>query len=107
MRYREPRFVSDVQVRVESFGVQHRARLVNISPSGARLAGLHTLARGQPVVIFHLTSQVHARVMWSNASQTGVAFTRQLSQAEVNAIRGVGDARAAGAWSSMQLRELG
>lgn len=106
MRYRQPRFAADMQVRVEHAGSQHRARLVNVSPSGARLADLGTFPLGELVVLSHLTAQVRARVVWSNERQTGVAFVRPLSQSEVNSIRGVGGANAAGTWSPMPFREL-
>jgi hypothetical protein len=106
MRYRQPRFAADIEVRVEHAGRQVRARLVNISPSGARLGDLGVLPTGELVVLSHLTARVSARVVWSNERQTGVAFGRPLAQAEVNSIRGVGGSNPAGAWASMPLREL-
>ena len=106
MRHRQPRFAADIEVRVECDGSLSRTRLVNVSPSGARLAGLGTLPPGELVVLSYLNARVRARVVWSNERQMGVAFIRPLSQAEVNALRGTDSANAAGSWSSMQFREL-
>ena len=106
MRHRQPRFAADTQVRVEHAGLLSRARLINVSSSGARLADLGILPRGELVALSYLNTQVRARVVWSNERQTGVAFVQPLSQTEVNSIRGVGGPNAAGSWSSMPFREL-
>ena len=106
MRYRQQRFPADAQVRLERAGTQSRARLVNISPTGARLSDVGLLPTGELVILSHLTSLISARVVWSNERQTGVAFGRPLTQAQVNSIRGVGDA-ASGTWSFKPSRELG
>lgn len=90
MRYRETRIPCNTEVAI-AFGEEvRRARIVNISPSGARLEGLGRLPRDALVMLAHLNSRVAARVRWSNDRQAGLRFPRPLSASEVSALRGVG-----------------
>ena len=106
MRYRQPRFAADTQVRIGDAAAQSRARLVNISSTGARLADLGVRTRGEMLILSHLSARICVRVVWSNERLTGVAFGQPRSQTQVNSIRGVGDSAASGTWSFKPLREL-
>ncbi|SDE81230.1 PilZ domain-containing protein [Limimaricola pyoseonensis] len=107
MRYREQRYPSDRELRVEHGGQTVRASLVNISATGARLARLGRLPSDAAVTLCHLNLRLPARVVWSNERQTGVRFVMPLGASEVNAFRGAaGGFAGPGAWDH-GLRELG
>ena len=92
MRYRETRLPCGTEVAVALGEEVRRARIVNISPSGARLEGLGRLPRDALVMLAHLGSRVAAWVAWSNDRQAGLRFPRPLSDEDVAALRGVGGA---------------
>ena len=90
MRYRETRLPCGTEVAI-AFGEEvRRARVINISSSGARVEGLGRLPRDTLVMLAHLGSRIAARVAWSNDRQAGLRFPVPLSAAEVAALRGVG-----------------
>ncbi len=89
MRYRNMRYPADSECRVEQNGAVSRVRLVDISPSGARIKGLPAAQSDTRIILCHAFRRISAQVIWSNDRYTGVRFSMPLSPQEVNDIRGV------------------
>jgi hypothetical protein len=108
MRFRDLRFPCDVELTAACAGMVRRVRLVNISVTGARLAGLGVVPRGAPLILCLLDGRYVAQVVWSNERETGLRFTPELTPNQVNALRGVVGAGRPEAWvaPSTGFREL-
>lgn len=89
MRYRAPRYPANSELGVEHEGTQHRARLVDISPTGARLRGIAALTNDSQVTLCHLYRRIKARVVWSSEHYVGVEFLQPLGAEDLAALRGV------------------
>jgi hypothetical protein len=100
MRHREMRYPCDKDVTVALGDEPRRARLVNLSITGAKLEDLGRVPRDSLVSLSHMNARIAARVVWSNDRQTGLRFVRPLSHDELQGLRGVGG-RGAGAWGSI------
>lgn len=109
MRFRDLRFPCDVELTVACAGMVRRARLNNVSVTGARIEGLGRVPKGVPMILCLLEGRHVAHVVWSNERETGLRFAPELTQGQVNALRGVVGAERPGAWgaTSNGLRELG
>ncbi|MGR3500636.1 MAG: PilZ domain-containing protein [Limimaricola soesokkakensis] len=83
MRYREPRFATDRELRVVYGKEIQRARLINVSATGARLGQLSQMEPDRLVLICLLHLKIPAKVVWSNEKQTGVHFLEPLSVADL------------------------
>ena len=90
MRYREQRLPCDTPVRIVHGGAQAPARLVNVSPSGARLAGTGALPRNAAVALVYLGLRVDATVAWSTERETGLRFSGSITPADLAALRRAG-----------------
>jgi hypothetical protein len=99
MRHREMRYPCDNDVVVALGDEPRRARLVNLSITGAKLEELGRVPRDALVSLSYMNARITARVVWSNDRHTGLRFMRPLSNAELHGLRGVGG-RGAGAWGS-------
>ncbi|MFT6533601.1 MAG: hypothetical protein ACJASC_003165 [Limimaricola cinnabarinus] len=106
MRYRNMRYPADSECRVELNGSVNRARLVDISPSGARLKGLPALQSNSRIIICHTYRRIAAQVIWSNDRYTGVRFSMPLGTQEVNDIRGVVASGGFGSQGNHGFREM-
>ncbi len=68
-------------------GTTHKAVLINISASGARLKGLQGLAPGNRLILRHLNRTLMAEVRWTRAGLCGVRFAAPLKHDELTMIR--------------------
>ena len=94
MRDCEPRFSSDFSLRIGEDYELCRARLVNVSATGARLEYLKRFSQDTLIglVTLHcLQERIPARVVWSNDRQIGVRFVMPLSPASIDALRSASD----------------
>lgn len=89
MRYRVPRYPANSELGIEHEGTQHRARLVDISSTGARLRGIAALTDDAQVTLCHLYRRIGARVVWSKEHYFGVEFLQPLGAEDLAALRGV------------------
>lgn len=89
MQYRSMRYPADNEFRVEFDGREIRARLVDISPSGARLKDFVDVQPGARIVLCHLYRRIPAEVVWHRPPYTGVRFATPLGNQDLDAIRGV------------------
>lgn len=107
MRYRDQCFPSDTMLRVEYADQIHRAQLVNVSTTGARLRDLDLPAVGSRVTLCFPHLRFPARVVWSSSREVGVRFVLALLSPDLNMLCGTGGGRAAG-WGGSYglLREL-
>ena len=108
MRYRDQRSPAEAELSVIVGDDLQRCQLVNISPSGARLAYLDRLPCDTLVTLSYLHMRIPARVAWSNHELTGVRFLMPLSTTDMNALRRAGGRDRSG-WGSSQglaFREL-
>ncbi|MGR3465245.1 PilZ domain-containing protein [Limimaricola sp.] len=108
MRFRDHRFPTDKEVRVAHGKEVQRARLANISATGARLRQLSPLTPGGLVILCQLDLKIPAKVVWSNERQTGVTFLKPLKPADLQTMAGtVGQAAPpAGGWRHHGFREI-
>lgn len=110
MQYRVPRHACDHPVTVFARGGKSAGRLVNISLSGARLAGVAGLRPGE-VLRLDLGPDCQPRlaeVRWVNGACCGLHFAQPLDARALAVIRKAVAARApppAGTWN-LNLREL-
>ena len=89
MQDREPRFSSNVSLRVGEGYELCRARLVNVSATGARLEYLRRYSQDSLITLVTLycfQERIPARVVWSNDRQIGVRFVMPLSRSSVDAL---------------------
>lgn len=107
MRYRILRYPTDIEVRVERGDELCRARLVNISSTGAKLTQLPLLPAGARVSLCYLHLRFPTEVVWSKERLTGLRFLTPLAEGDLNLLRGAGGHRP-GAWgvSHGSFREL-
>ncbi|MFN4098780.1 MAG: PilZ domain-containing protein [Pararhodobacter sp.] len=101
--YREYRYPCDLGVLVRSTGGNHKAALINVSASGARLSRIEGAQAGQ-VLRLEFSSgaePVQAVVRWARDGMAGLRFQRPLSRDQVTRLRGtVSSARAPG-WTGV------
>lgn len=89
MRYRSQRYPANSELGIEYDGLQRRARLIDISPTGARLRGLPPIPADSRLTLSHLSRRIFARVAWSNEHYTGVEFATPLSAQDLDTLRGL------------------
>lgn len=88
MRYREMRFPCDTEVAILADGASHRARLVNVSATGAKIAWIgRPVAREAQVTLLYLSVRLPARVVWAAGPQAGLRFALPLSTWDLSALR--------------------
>lgn len=63
------------------------ATICNISIGGGCILGVHTLQKGDTVVLDYGTGQTRATAVWTMARMTGLKFEHQLSRNGLNSIR--------------------
>ena len=66
----------------------HRAALVNISSSGARLCAPNLPEEGSEVIFRASGVSAFGRVVWSHGAECGVAFDGSIIASEVERLRG-------------------
>jgi hypothetical protein len=65
----------------------HRAAIVNISSSGARLSAPSLPAEGEEVIFNASGVSAFGRVVWAHGAECGVAFDSSIIPAEVERLR--------------------
>ena len=108
MRYRDQRLPCDTEALATLSEETRHVRFLNLSATGARIAGLGRLPRNALVPIRHLTDSYPALVVWATEKHAGVRFIRPLSGAELSRLRGRASDRR-GSWAKSGLhcfREL-
>jgi hypothetical protein len=79
MHEREQRLLTSKLVRVFYGGHGRQVDASNISPSGARLAGLRQLPIGALLTLHYGDLRIEAKVAWCDGRFTGVEFLTMLS----------------------------
>lgn len=96
MRYRPRRYTTDISVWLVTDEARVKARLVNISPHGARMVGDFEIKRAQSVTLESLGVPYRARVAWTQTGAVGVMFSRPLIERELAHFRRVGHSGTSG-----------
>ena len=94
MQYRPHRYPTDCAVTVTHGGGNKPAKVIDVSRSGARIAGLDVLRRGDKIAIEILSQRLPAVVLWSHGKLAGVTFRPMLSDHLVDVLRKRVDGRA-------------
>jgi hypothetical protein len=106
MRYRDLRWPCDHPVVMQRGQQDMRARIVNISTSGARVESERALERGERVAIGLAGPPVMAEVRWVRGGLAGLRFDRVLTPREIGTARKAETGgRRGGGWN-LHLREL-
>jgi len=81
------RVTAPVLVVLSTVEQDHRAALVNISSSGARLSAPNLPPEGEQVVFNASGVSVFGRVVWTHGAECGVAFDRSMIASDVERLR--------------------
>lgn len=92
MRYRPPRNPAkrSVTLATGSPRAQHPAELRCISQTGARVTCAAALAPGTRLHLVVQGKRWTAKIVWSDQGEAGLAFSRPLTEGELNAIQNQG-----------------
>jgi hypothetical protein len=87
LQYRPHRYQTDtaVIVRFQTQGIT--AYVMDVSRTGARLAGLEGLLRGDRVQVQVLSHRIDAVVVWARSGQMGIIFRPALDEHLVDVLR--------------------
>jgi hypothetical protein len=87
MRYRPPRLPSDLGVTLVSGGKRHRARIVNVSQTGALVAGPEDIGVGARVDLVATSLRLSARVVRADPAGLALRFATELSKSDLTRLR--------------------
>jgi hypothetical protein len=88
-----PRTQAHVFAVLSTSAGQHRAAIIDISRTGARLRGENLPAVGEPLTLLAVDVRVAGDVVWSEGSLCAVEFATPIASAEVNLLRIIGEAQ--------------
>jgi len=87
MRFRRHRYPARFPVTVKTPFGEVRCHISNVNETGAKLAPLPGLERGDTIAIILSIGRVQAIVQWTTKDQIGVAFRPQIPLSFVDAMR--------------------
>ena len=108
MKYRPPRLPSDLGVTLVSGGKRHRARIVNVSQTGALVSGPENVRVGARVDLVATSLRLSARVVRADPAGLALRFATELSKSDLTRLRRAVHRGAAGTGSQPvhRFREL-
>jgi hypothetical protein len=90
-----PRTPAPVIAMLSTPAGDHRAAIIDISRTGARLRGEHLPAVGEPLNFRAEDVRAAGDVVWSEGSCCAVEFATPIAATEVNRLRIIGEVRLA------------
>ncbi len=89
MSERNKRFPAKFPIVLRQGPEMFPATICNISKGGGCIVGVHTLAKGDTIVLDYTVGQTRALVMWTMAKMAGLKFEHEVSPSGMAQIRNV------------------
>lgn len=87
MQYRPHRYLTQFPVTVQVSAGTQKGTVIDVNATGARIAGLQNLRRGDKLQVEVLSHRIDAIVQWSTLKWVGVQFRPQLGNHMLDTLR--------------------
>ncbi|MEO1639173.1 MAG: PilZ domain-containing protein [Pseudomonadota bacterium] len=94
MQYRSHRYQTQYPVNLHTPSGVQRGSIIDVNNGGARVLGMHDLARGDKVSMTVLSHKIDAIVCWAESDRAGLTFRPRLNDHMLDTVRYRRDPRA-------------